>query len=229
MEMDEKQKRTGLLALGLLGFLLIAVLVVLTVFDGDGEPEQSGSGDPRPAASGSTGSTSGGSGSTDGGASNGDPGAQPKPTPIVSLAEVGRAHQVMAQYMAGINTYDHTSTPARWTPPLLQLTTGDGRMKRDTSLPTGKAWDTCLDTKCSSTAKAVAERDAMVSDDLNKGSGQMLSTVVRVDIKREADGQTETESNAWLVTARYRYGEWRVTGFDLYGLGNVGSSDESGE
>ncbi|MFI7295429.1 hypothetical protein [Streptomyces sp. NPDC050121] len=226
MDLPAENKRTGLMALGVLGFLLIAVLTVFTVFDGDdggdGGDESGGSAAPT-ATSGQSDSGSDGQGSGDGAGSQNTALA-----PIVSVSEATRAHAVMVQYMAGLTTYDHSSNAATWSAPLLRLTVNDAQMKQATSLPTGKEWATCQAEKCSSKGEAVVVRDAVVSDDVVRDSGRSMSSLVKVTATHTADGKTTTESNQWLVTVKEDHDEWVVSGFDVFGLGDVGASDDSG-
>ncbi|MFM9691978.1 hypothetical protein [Streptomyces europaeiscabiei] len=230
MELPAENKRTALLALAVLGALLAASLTVFTVLDGD---DDGGSGREAAATA-----TSGRQAGTGGSAGEGD-GAEPEPgsdepssaeaTPIVALAEVAEAHTVMAKYMAGINTYDHTSNTVGWVPPLLALTTRETQMKQVTVLPSGKAWASCQAEECSSKGKAVVVRDAVISDDLVRGSGRTISSLVKATATRTEGSQTTTESNEWLVTVREDGDKWVVSGFDIFGLGDVGTSDEAGE
>ncbi|MFC9926967.1 hypothetical protein [Streptomyces sp. NPDC127190] len=222
MELPAENKRAALLALAVLGVLLVAVLAVLTFFSGDNE-ETSGSSGTTPSASAPADQ---GDGSTSGSA--GRPGA-PAATPIVSLAELAKAHAVMTQYMAGLNTYDHNSSTASWSPPLLELTTGELQMKQLTALPSGKTWAECKAGSCSSKGTAVVERDAVISDDLVRGSGRTISSLVKVTTTRVTSGKSTTESTEWLVSAKENGGQWLVNGFNIFGLGDVGASDESGE
>ncbi|MFI8994398.1 hypothetical protein [Streptomyces sp. NPDC053542] len=219
MESDAENKRKGLLALGLLGFLLIVVLAVFTLFDDEDGAEPGASATASPTASG------GAAAEGTGGASAGGDG----PAPIMSRADIAAAHDVMARYMAGIATYSHTSAPGTWVPPLLELTNRDTAMKQETALPRGKEWATCKAAKCVSKGTAVVKRDAMIADDLTRGSGQSISSVVEVTARRTFDGDTSEETNAWLVTVQKSGGQWRVSGFDIFGLGNVGASDQTGE
>ncbi|MER5714369.1 hypothetical protein [Streptomyces sp. NPDC002132] len=226
MDLPEENKRTGLLALGVLGFLLIAVLTVFTVFDGDdgddGGDAQGGSAVPS-ATAGHDKQTPGDAGQTPGSASAGASVA-----PIVSASQAAEAHAVMVRYMAGLTTYDHTSRPAAWSAPLLALTTRDTRMKQATALPTGKEWATCRAGQCSSEGAAVVVRDAVVSADLVGDSGRSISSLVEVTARYTVGGETTVESNRWLVTVREDSGDWLVSGFDVFGLGDVGASDDSG-
>lgn len=222
MELPEENKRTGLLALAVLGVLLAAVLTVFTVFDGD-----DGGGDAGKAAPAATADERDGAGAGSG--TDSDKPAAGAATPIVELSEVAEVHTVMTKYMAGLSTYDHTSQASAWSAQLLPLTTDDTQMKQLTTLPTGKAWATCRAQKCSSKATAVVERDAVISDDLVRGSGRSISSLVKVTVTREAGGEESSESNQWLVTAKEDGGQWVVSGFDVFGLGDVGASDESGE
>ncbi|KUN10528.1 hypothetical protein AQI95_02120 [Streptomyces yokosukanensis] len=225
MELPEENKRTGLLALAVLGVLLVAVLTVFTVFDGsDGGDE--GGGSPAPTATTGPGGSGSGSGeAADSGADDAKGGAV---DPIMTSAEATAAHEAMAQYMAGLNTYDHTTGTSAWSAPLLRLTTNDTRMKQVTSLPTGKEWATCQAERCSAKGTAVVVRDAIVSSDLVRGSGRSISSLVKVTATRTADGRTTTESNRWLVSVKEVDGRWLVSGFDVFGLGDVGASDDSG-
>lgn len=102
-------------------------------------------------------------------------------------------------------------------------------MEQATALPTGKDWARCEADRCSSKGTATVERDAMISDDLVRDSGRSISSVVSVTAARTVDGKTVTESNKWLVTVKEESGAWVVSGFDIFGLGDVGASDESGE
>ncbi|WP_329219494.1 hypothetical protein OG352_23305 [Streptomyces sp. NBC_01485] len=222
MDLPAEGKRSGLLALAVLGVLLVAVLTVFTVFDGD-----EGSGDGGSAAPSAT---SGGQDAANPGAgSDGTREPSGGATPIVALTEVAAAHEVMTKYMAGVSTYDHASKPATWSAPLLALTTGETQMEQATALPTGKDWARCEADRCSSKGTATVERDAMISDDLVRDSGRSISSVVSVTAARTVDGKTVTESNKWLVTVKEESGAWVVSGFDIFGLGDVGASDESGE
>ncbi|WP_411084037.1 hypothetical protein [Streptomyces sp. cmx-18-6] len=222
MESPAENKRSAVLALAALGVLLAGALVVLTVFDGEDDDT-----DDAPSAAEPTASAPQDAGSATGAPSSPAPGAV---TPIVTPDEVVEAHQAMAGYMAGLNTYRHTDQGASWAPPLLALTTDDTRMRQETALPTGKEWDGCAVARCSSEGKATVVRDAMIADDITRGSGQMISSVVNVTATRAENGATTgTETNSWLVTAKNDSGKWKVSGFDLYGLGNVGSSDRTGD
>lgn len=147
MDLPAENKRTGLLALGVLGFLLIAVLTVFTVFDGDDEGD---GGDVKDGSAVPTATAGGGAAGSDGEGADGDGSQSTAVAPIVSAAEAVKAHAAMVQYMAGLTTYDHESNAATWSAPLVRLTTNDDRMKAATSLPTGKEWATCQAEQCSS-------------------------------------------------------------------------------
>ncbi|MFJ3581237.1 hypothetical protein ACIPPS_03220 [Streptomyces sp. NPDC090127] len=232
MESPAENKRTAALALAVLGLLLVGALVVLTLFDGEDGAADDASGNPSAtgaAPDGSSGATNGsgdGKGGADGNASGGS-----AVEPILSQTEAAEAHKLMTDYMAGINTYAHTDDNASWSEPLLALTTGDPGLKEETALPTGKAWDTCVAAECTSRGAATVLRDAMVADDLVRDSGKTLSSQVRVTATRSEGGRTTgTETNYWLVTAqKERGGTWRVSSVSLFGLGNVGASDQAGE
>ncbi|MFG2130821.1 hypothetical protein ACGFNV_23805 [Streptomyces sp. NPDC048751] len=226
MELPAENKRTALLALAVLGALLIAVLTVFTVFNGDDGSEKSDEGGASAAPTATAGK--GGSGAEDDQDTGADDAKGGAAQPIVSSAEAAEAHEVMARYMAGLTTYDHTSRPAAWTAPLLRLTTNDPRMKQVTALPTGKEWATCQVDRCSSKGAAVVVRDALVSDDLVRDSGRSMSSLVKVTAQHTAGGESTTESNQWLVTVKEEDGQWLVSGFDVFGLGDVGASDDSG-
>ncbi|MBZ3907014.1 hypothetical protein [Streptomyces griseiscabiei] len=222
MELPADDKRTGLLALGVLGILFVLVLVMFTVFDGDEEGgEEDG---PAAAATGQADSATQGQSSSDTDEPSGG-----GPSPIVTSAELSRAHAVMARYMAGITTYDHRSDSGAWRGPLLELTTGETRMKQVTTLPTGKAWDTCVAEKCSSKGEADVVRDAVISADVTRNSGRSISSLVKVTATVTASGDTTTETNRWLVSVEEKSGQWVVSGFDVFGLGDVGASDQAGE
>ncbi|MGW2046536.1 hypothetical protein ACWCPF_15315 [Streptomyces sp. NPDC001858] len=220
MELPAENKRTALLPLVVLGVLLILVLTVFTVFDGD-------DGDAGDAAPVATAAGQNGAGAGSGSSGSDAPGGGA--TPIVEATELARAHAVMAQYMAGITTYDHTSKSAAWTAPLLELTSGDPQMKQATVLPSGKEWATCQAEECSSKGAAVVERDAVIADDVVRGSGRTISSLVKVTATHTSGGQSSTEENEWLVTVKEDGGQWEVSGFDVFGLGDVGASDDSGE
>jgi hypothetical protein len=222
VELPEENKRTGLLALAVLGVLLVAVLTVFTVFDGSDGADGGGKGGGSPAPTVTSGQGGSGSGGGAGDAKGGTV------APILTSAEAAEAHDVMARYMAGLNTYDYNSRTAAWSTPLLRLTTGDMRMKQVTALPTGKEWATCRAGQCSSKGAAVVVRDAIVSDDLVRDSGRSISSLVKVTVTHTAGGTSTTESNQWLVTIKETGGQWLVSGFDVFGLGDVGASDDSG-
>ncbi|MET7900388.1 hypothetical protein ABZS86_02550 [Streptomyces sp. NPDC005355] len=224
MEPDAAHKRTAILALGVLGALLIAVLVVFTAFSGDDE-ESGTAGSGTPAAGASQGAV-GGSGT---GGADGTGGGEQGVGPIIPLSEVADAHKVMVAYLAGSATYDHTSRAGSWVPPLLELTTDDMTMRQETALPSGKEWAVCKAAKCSSKGRATVERDALISDDVTRDSGQTISSVVKLTTTRTEGGSKSAETNSWLVSAKRVGGEWRVSGFSLFGLGNAGASDRTGE
>ncbi|MBK3626694.1 hypothetical protein ACWC9X_01525 [Streptomyces asoensis] len=223
MELPAENKRTALLPLVVLGALLVIVLTVFAVFDGD--DGDAGGGD---AASVATTGAKNGAGTGAGGGS-GASASEGAAKPIVEAAEVAEAHAVMAKYMTGLTTYDHTSKSAAWSGPLLALTTDDTRMKQATVLPSGKEWATCQAEKCSSKGTAVVERDAVIADDLVRGSGRTISSLVKVTATHTSGGQSSTEDNEWLVTVKEDDGQWEVSGFDVFGLGDVGSSEDAGE
>ncbi|MEW1633222.1 hypothetical protein AB0469_04030 [Streptomyces sp. NPDC093801] len=227
MESPAENKRSAVLALALLGALLVGSLVVLTVFDGEDDPKASTA--PTPTATrGAAKGTGAGTGAA--GAPAPQSGAADAVPSIVKPDDLAAAHRVMAEYMSGLNTYTHTDTAASWAPPLLDRTARNEEMKKLTVLPSGKAWATCQQAKCSSAGKAVVRRDALIADELTRGSGQTISSVVEVTATRSNGGsKNETETNTWLVNARKTGNEWQVSGFDIYGLGNVGAPEPKGE
>lgn len=229
MDSPAENKRSAVVALALLGALLVGSLVVLTVFDGEDDPET----DAKPKATAPTRNAGAGAGSVGGAAApqSGAPqsGAADGVPLIVQPEDLAKAHRAMADYMAGMNTFKHTDNTASWAPRLLALTDGGETMKKQTVLPTNKAWAVCQQTKCSSAGKALVRRDALIADELSRGSGQSISSVVEVTATRSGEGgKTETETNTWLVSARKSGGGWQVTGFDIYGLGNVGAPEPKG-
>ncbi|WP_045558202.1 hypothetical protein [Streptomyces sp. FxanaA7] len=223
MESPAENKRTALLALAVLGALLAAALTVFIASGGDDEDPGGGN-----AASAAPSAGESGSGGGDADSGSDEPGGADA-TPIVALAEVDEAHTVMAKYMAGINTYDYKSNAVTWVPPLLELTTDDTRMKQLTILPSGKTWATCEAEQCESKGTAVVVRDAVIADDLVRDSGRTISSLVKATSTVTAGGKSTTESNEWLVTVQEDRGRWVVSGFDIFGLGDVGASEESGE
>ncbi|MET9320854.1 hypothetical protein ABZX75_11810 [Streptomyces sp. NPDC003038] len=226
MESPAENKRSAVLALAILGVLLIGALVVFTVFDEDDDTE-----DPSDGKAPATAAQDKGAGTPRGGGGGAQQtGASDSVAPIVTPEELAEAHRAMAAYMGGLSTYKHTDQTAAWAQPLIALTVGGEQMKQQTALPTGKDWATCQAVRCSSVGKATVVRDAMIADDLVRGSGRMISSVVSLTAVRSEDGkQTRTETNSWLVSARKDGGAWKVSAFDLYGLGNVGASDKAGE
>ncbi|MFE5631552.1 hypothetical protein ACFQ69_19790 [Streptomyces sp. NPDC056470] len=226
MDSPADNKRTAALALAILGLLMVGALVVLTVFDGDDESPEAA--DPS-VTSAPTGGNTGGSGSSDGKPPGG--GASGGVDPILTEGDAVAAHQRMTEYMVGLNTYTYTDKNASWAQPLLALTTGDAQLKQDTALPTGKVWATCVATQCASRGTATVVRDAMVADDLVRGSGKTVSSLVEAKATRSENGkETVTETNSWLVTVRDSGGgSWQVSSVSLFGLGNVGASDQAGE
>ncbi|MDT9688410.1 hypothetical protein Q5762_08575 [Streptomyces sp. P9(2023)] len=228
MESPAENKRTAALALAVLGLLMVGAFVVLIFFNGDDDTSDDASGNPSATSAPPDGS-SGGSAGGDGKPSDGTTSGAGAVKPILTQAEAAAAHQLMTDYMAGLSTYTHTDKNASWAEPLLALTANDPQLRQDTGLPTGKAWDTCVATKCASQGKATVVRDAMVASDLVRGSGKTLSSLVEVTAARSEDGRnTGTETNSWLVTARNSNGTWKVSSVSIFGLGNVGASDQAG-
>ncbi|MFD3676891.1 hypothetical protein [Streptomyces sp. NPDC058613] len=230
MESPAENKRSAALALAILGVLLIVSLVVLTVFDGDDDTENPPDGKASPTSGqGKDAGTAGGGGSGGEEQQAGAAGADAVP-PIVTREELAEAHRAMAAYMTGLSTYKYTDQSATWGKPLLDLTVRDDQMKELTVLPTGKDWATCQAVRCTSAGKATVVRDGMIAQDLVSGGGSLVSSVVSVTATRTEDGkQTRTETNSWLVSSRKEAGAWKVSAFNLQGLGNVGASDEAGE
>lgn len=230
MDSPAENKRSAVLALALLGALLVGSVVVLTVFDGDDDPGADAK--PKATATAATRGAGTGAGAGSGSAAGGtapQAGAAAGVPPIVQPADLDEAHRAMADYMSGLSTFKHTDDNASWAPRLLALTDGGETMKKQTALPTDKAWAACRQSKCSSAGQAVVRRDALIADELTRGSGQSISSVVEVTATRSNDGRkTETETNTWLVSARKSGGKWQVNGFDIYGLGNVGAPEPKG-
>ncbi|MER6217317.1 hypothetical protein ABT213_25115 [Streptomyces sp. NPDC001674] len=229
MDSPAENKRSAVLALALLGALLVGSLVVLTVFNGEDEPAD----DAKPKASATRGAGTGAATGTGAGPAAGaatpQSGSAAGVPLIVQPADLANAHRAMVDYMAGLNTFKYTDNTASWAPRLLALTDGGETMKKLTVLPTDKAWATCQQAKCSSAGRAAVRRDALIADELTRGSGQAISSVVEVTATRSGDGRkTETETNTWLVSARKSGGTWQVNGFDIYGLGNVGAPEPKG-
>ncbi|MFJ3881321.1 hypothetical protein ACIPW5_28220 [Streptomyces sp. NPDC090077] len=224
MDSPVENKRSAVLALALLGVLLVGSLVVLTVFDGEDDSEADAK--PKASATRGTGTGAGTGGGSAGGAAAPQTGSAPGVPPIVQPADLNEAHRAMADYMSGLNTFKYTDNNAAWAPRLLAFTDGSETLKKRTALPTDKAWAACQQNKCSSAGQAFVRRDALIADDLARGSGQSISSVVEVTATRSNDGRkTETETNTWLVSARKSGGTWQVNGFDIYGLGNVGAPE----
>ncbi|GAA0323540.1 hypothetical protein GCM10010302_73380 [Streptomyces polychromogenes] len=229
MDSPAENKRSAVLALALLGALLVGSLVVLTLFNGEDDPAADAkpktttpTRNPGPGGGSAAGAAAPRSGTPQAGAADGVP-------LIVQPDDLAKAHRAMADYMAGVTTFKYTDNTASWSPRLLALTDGGETMKKRTVLPTEKAWAVCQQTKCSSTGKAFVRRDALIADELSRGSGQSISSVVEVTATRSGEGgKTETETNTWLVSAHKGGGGWQVTGFDIYGLGNVGAPEPKG-
>uniref|UniRef100_A0AAU2JT87 Secreted protein n=1 Tax=Streptomyces sp. NBC_00049 TaxID=2903617 RepID=A0AAU2JT87_9ACTN len=231
MESPAENKRSAALALVVLGVLLIASLVMFTVFDGEDDTKDPSDGKaPTKSAQDKGAGTNGGGAATGGtGQKNGASGADGVP-PIVTPEELGEAHRAMAAYMAGLSTYKYTDQTAAWAKPLLELTVGGEQMKSLTALPAGKDWGTCQAARCTSEGKATVVRDGMIAQDLVNGGGSLVSSVVSVTSTRSENGkQTRTDTNTWLVSSRKDAGSWKVSAFNLQGLGNVGASDKAGE
>ncbi|MGW7063118.1 hypothetical protein ACWGHM_32115 [Streptomyces sp. NPDC054904] len=232
MDSPAENKRSAALALAVLGVLLIGSLLTFTFLSGD--DDANGSSDAKAPAAPSqgkdagTGTAGGGSGSA--GQQAGEGGSADGVPPMVPPAELAEAHRAMAAYMAGLSTYTYADQTAAWAKPLLELTVGDNQMKSHTVLPTGKDWATCQANRCSSVGKATVVRDGMIAEDLVNGSGTLVSSVVSLTTARSENGkQTQTETNSWLVSSRKEAGAWRVSAFNLQGLGNVGASEQAGE
>ncbi|MFD9378917.1 hypothetical protein ACFWBH_25860 [Streptomyces sp. NPDC059999] len=227
MDSPAENKRSAVLALALLGVLLVGSLVVLTVFSGEDEPAADAK--PKASATRGTGAATGTGAGPAAGAATPQSGSAAGVPPIVQPADLAEAHRAMADYMAGLSTFKYTDNTASWVPRLLALTDGGETMKKLTVLPANKAWAACQQAKCSSAGRATVRRDALIADELTRGSGQAISSVVEVTAIRSSDGrQTETETNTWLVSARKNSGTWQVNGFDIYGLGNVGAPEPKG-
>ncbi|WP_030838702.1 hypothetical protein [Streptomyces sp. NRRL F-4474] len=226
MDSPAENKRSAVLALALLGALLVGSLVVLIVFDGEDGAEADAKPNATTATRGAGTGTGAGSAAGTAGAQSGAASGVP---PIVQPDDLVEAHRTMADYMAGLNTFKYTDDTASWAPRLLALTEGGETMKKLTVLPSDKAWAMCRQSKCSSTGQAFVRRDALIADELTRGSGQTISSVVEVTATRSNDGRkAETETNTWLVSARKSGGKWQVNGFDIYGLGNVGAPEPKG-
>ncbi|MGW2204003.1 hypothetical protein [Streptomyces sp. NPDC001774] len=223
MESPADNKRTAALALAILGLLMVGAFVVLILFDGDD--------DSSGEATGGSSATSAPAGGTTGGSDGKPSGDANAVRPILTEADAAAAHQRMTEYMVGLNTYTYADKSASWAEPLLALTVTDRQLKQDTALPTGKTWATCVAAKCTSRGTATVIRDAMVADDLVRGGGKTVSSLVEVKATRSENGkESGTESNRWLVTVRNTGGDvWKVSSVSLFGLGNVGASDQAGE
>ncbi|MGW0749962.1 hypothetical protein [Streptomyces sp. NPDC002587] len=230
MESPAENKRSAALALAILGVLLIASLVMFTVFDGEDDTKDPSDGKaPATSAQGKDAGMASGNGNGGDGEQTGASDTDAVP-PIVTARELAEAHRAMAAYMAGLSTYKYTDQNATWAKPLLELTVGDEQMKALTALPTAKDWATCQAARCTSAGKATVVRDGMIAQDLVNGGGSMVSSVVSLTSTRSENGkQTRTETNSWLVSSRKAGGTWKVSAFNLQGLGNVGASDKAGE
>ncbi|MFE9257586.1 hypothetical protein [Streptomyces sp. NPDC006879] len=225
MESPAESKQSAVLALAVIGVLLIGALSVFFFLDGDdGSAGDSGAA-PSTATTGARDSRSG-----SGGSGAGRTAAVGDVPPVIEPAELLAAHQVMVEYLAGLNTYRYSDHKSAWASPLLALTHGDEALRKETALPSGREWANCRESRCSSRGEARVVRDAMIAEDLVRGSGPMVSSVVEVTAARSEDGRaTGAETNSWLVSARKSGGDWKVSAFDLFGLGNVGASDQTGE
>ncbi|MGW2016432.1 hypothetical protein [Streptomyces sp. NPDC001927] len=230
MESPADNKRTAALALAVLGLLMVGALLVLVVFNGDDDTSGEASENPAATSAAPDGNSGGGSAGTDGKPADDSTSGAGTVKPIISPEDAAKAHKLMTDYMVGLNTYAHTDDNASWSGPLLDLTTGDAQLRQDTALPTGKAWDTCVAAKCASRGQATVVRDAMVADDLVNNSGITVSSLVKATATRSENGRnTVTETNSWLVTVQgTRGGSWKVSNVSIYGLGNVGVSDQAG-
>ncbi|MGW6565434.1 hypothetical protein [Streptomyces sp. NPDC054975] len=225
MESPAENKRTAAFALAVLGLLMVGAVLVLILFNGEDTGDEGAANPPATSAP-----PNGSGGSTDNKPSDGTSEGAGAVKPILTPAEAAQAHKVMTDYMAGLSTYAHTDETASWSAPLLALTNGDSNLKQETALPTGKAWDTCVAAKCASRGTATVVRDAMVADDLVQKGGRTVSSLVKVTAARSEGGRsTDTETNSWLVTVRDNGGgRWKVSSFSIFGLGNVGASDQAG-
>ncbi|MFD3872293.1 hypothetical protein [Streptomyces sp. NPDC058623] len=232
MDSPAENKRSAVLALAVLGVLLIGSLLVFTFLNGDDDATEPSDAKPSatPAQDKAAGTAAAGGGSGGAGQQTNGGGSADGVPPMVPPAELAEAHRAMAAYMAGLSTYTYADQTAAWAKPLLELTVGDNQMKSHTVLPTGKDWATCQANRCSSVGKATVVRDGMIAQDLVNGGGTLVSSVVSLTTVRSENGkQTQTETNSWLVSTRKEAGAWKVSAFNLQGLGNVGASEQAGE
>ncbi|MFJ9379368.1 hypothetical protein [Streptomyces sp. NPDC101455] len=146
--------------------------------------------------------------------------------PVITSEELAAAHGVMRAYLTALGTYTYSTDPAVWTLTTKALTDGSKSITQQTTLPTGRAWAQCEQSRCSSTATATLQRDTVISNAPVDGAGRSVTTLASTDVTLHQN-TTSTQSNSFSVTATYTHGAWKVSGLQLAGVGDAGSPEDS--
>ncbi|MEV8335680.1 hypothetical protein [Streptomyces niveus] len=143
---------------------------------------------------------------------------------VIEPEELTKAHEAMREYLTVLGTYTYQTERAAWSAKARALTDGSSNMKDLTSLPTGRTWAVCEQTRCSSTATAELTRDTVMSNAPVEGSGRSVTTLASTTVTLH-ERQKTTQKTAFQLTATYTQGEWKISGLQLAGVGDAGTSE----
>ncbi|MFJ4879609.1 hypothetical protein ACIP93_31025 [Streptomyces sp. NPDC088745] len=145
---------------------------------------------------------------------------------VIEPQELAAAHTVMREYLITLGTYTYRTDAAAWTAKARELTDGSPAIVDQTTLPTGRAWAECERTKCSSTATADLKRDTVISNAPVDGAGRSVTTLASTTVRLHQEEQT-SQSTDFQITATYTKGEWKISGLQLAGVGDAGTTESS--
>jgi hypothetical protein len=145
---------------------------------------------------------------------------------VIEPQELADAHEVMREYLITLGTYTYRTNASEWTAKARALTDGYHAILDQTTLPTGRAWAECERTKCSSTATADLKRDTVLSNAPVDGAGRSVTTLASTTVHLHQEKQT-SQTTEFQITATYTGGEWKVSGLQLAGVGDAGTTESS--
>ncbi|MFI1225897.1 MULTISPECIES: hypothetical protein [unclassified Streptomyces] len=145
---------------------------------------------------------------------------------VIEPEELADAHAVMRKYLTALGSYTYRTDTAQWTARTRALTDGSPAITDQTTLPTGRAWAQCVQTNCSSTATADLRRDTVLSNAPVDGAGRSVTTLASTTVRLHQDKQTSQSTN-FQITATFTSGEWKISGLQLAGVGDAGTTESS--
>jgi hypothetical protein len=146
---------------------------------------------------------------------------------VLSGDDTTTAHQVMVSYLQSLGSYTYTDRQPSWQKAALAFTNNSTTIRAFTTLPSGKSWAQCEQTKCSSQSTARVLHDTATTNVAGSGGGPQIVSYVDLATRLTGQGtQGSTQHTQFTITATEIGDSWKVSGCTFAGVGDQGANGD---